>query len=262
MIEPALQRAREMQARLADEIRARRQKPATADGERRRDLLLEELRILARRVEIELRPSATTRQKLQKWQLKLVDEARFLRNWAGNPLKTGAVAPSGQELSRLMAEFVELERPGVIVELGPGTGAVTQALLDRGVPAERLVLIEYSGDFCELLRQRFPGVTVVQGNAYALGEVMASLGNPPIASVVSGLPLFTRPLPERQALMSDAMRLMAPGAPFIQFSYALVPAVKGLVGITWSTSRWVIGNLPPARVWLYRSEDPIAAAAA
>lgn len=264
MIEPALQRAREMQARLADEIRALRQKPAMAEGARKRDLkLLEELRVLARRAEIELRPSATTRQKLKKWQMKLVDEVRFLRNWAGNPLKTGAVAPSGQELSRLMAEFVELERPGVIVELGPGTGAVTQALLDRGVPAERLVLIEYSADFCELLRQRFPGATVVQGNAYALGEVMASIGNPPIASVVSGLPLFTRPLPERQALLSDAMRLMAPGAPFIQFSYALVPAVKGLVGITWSTSRWVIGNLPPARVWLYRAAtEPSTAIAA
>nr|WP_245944057.1 methyltransferase domain-containing protein [Acuticoccus kandeliae] len=190
---------------------------------------------------------------MRKLQLRVIDEARFLRNWAGNPLKTGAVAPSSQELSRLMAHHVEADRPGVIVELGPGTGAVTQALLERGVPAERLVLIEYSPDFCELLRQRFPGATVVNGNAYALSETMATLGNPPIASVVSGLPLFTRPLPERQALLSDAMRLMAPGAPFIQFSYALVPAVKDLVGITWSTSRWVIGNLPPARVWLYRS---------
>jgi phosphatidylethanolamine/phosphatidyl-N-methylethanolamine N-methyltransferase len=262
MIDLARQRAKEMQARLADEIRALRQKPAMADGERRRDLrLLEELRLLARRVETELRPSDTTRQKLKKLQLRAVDDLRFLRNWAGDPLKTGAVAPSGQELSRLMAEFVELERPGVIVELGPGTGAVTKALLDRGVPAERLVLIEYSADFCELLRKRFPGVTVVQGNAYALGSVMETLDNPPIASVVSGLPLFTRPLPERQALLSDAMRLMAPGAPFIQFSYALVPAVKDLVGITWSTSRWVIGNLPPARVWLYRAAEPVAAAA-
>lgn len=262
MIDPALQRARELQARLAEEIRALRQRPAVAESARRRDLrLLEELRALARRMEIELRPSGTTRQKLRKWQLRLVDEIRFLRNWAGNPLKTGAVAPSGQELSRLMAEFVELERPGVIVELGPGTGAVTKALLDRGVPPERLVLIEYSADFCELLRTRFPAVRVVQGNAYQLGSVMAELGNPPIASVVSGLPLFTRPLPERQALLSDAMHLMAPGAPFIQFSYALVPAVRDLVGITWSTSRWVIANLPPARVWLYRATEENAAAA-
>ena len=229
----------------------------------RRDLrLLEELRSLARRAELELRPSNTTLQKLRRVQLVVVDEARFLRNWAGNPLKTGAVAPSSQELARLMAYHAEAERPGVIVELGPGTGAVTQALVERGVAQERLVLIEYSADFCELLRRRFPGATVVEGNAYALGAVMERLGNPPIASVISGLPLFTRPLPERQALLTDAMRRMAPGAPFIQFSYALVPPVRRVVGTTVSTTRWVLGNLPPARVWLYRaSAEPMASAA-
>jgi phosphatidylethanolamine/phosphatidyl-N-methylethanolamine N-methyltransferase len=268
MIDPARQRAKEMQARLTEEIRALRDKlaEAGADGEtgwRRRQLrLLEELRLRAGRAEIEMRPSATTRQKLRKLQLRVVDEVRFLRNWAGNPLKTGAVAPSGQELSRLMARYVEAERPGVIVELGPGTGAVTQALIERGVAPERLVLIEYSTDFCALLRARFPGATIVQGNAYQLGDVMASIGNPPIASVVSGLPLFTRPLPERQALLADAMRLMAPGAPFIQFSYALVPPVQRAVGTTVSTTRWVLANLPPARVWLYRATVDAAAAAA
>ncbi|MEM6847017.1 MAG: methyltransferase domain-containing protein [Pseudomonadota bacterium] len=189
---------------------------------------------------------------LRRVQLSASEQVRFLRNWLGDPLKTGAVAPSGPELCRLMARHAELDRPGFVVELGPGTGAVTQALVEHGVDQSRLVLIEYSPDFCALLRERFPNATVVEGNAYALASVMERLGNPPIASVVSGLPLFTRPLPERQALMSEAMRLMPSGAPFIQFSYALVPAVKGLVGVTWSTSRWVVGNLPPARVWLYR----------
>lgn len=259
MIDAARQRAKELHARLTDELNQLRKRPVSDGGARLREVrLLEELRALARRAELELRPSDTMRERLRTLQMRAADEIRFLRNWGANPLKTGAVAPSSQELSRLMAAHVELERPGVIVELGPGTGAVTQALVERGVPEERLVLIEYSPDFCELLRARFPAARVVHGNAYALGEVMERLGNPQIASVVSGLPLFTRPLPERQALMSDAMRLMAPGAPFIQFSYALVPAVKDLVGLTWSTSRWVLGNLPPARVWLYRSTPALA----
>ena len=262
MIDQARQRARDMQTRLTEEMRVLRRR-GTRGASVTRDLrLLEELRLLARRVERELRPSDTTREKAKRLQMRVVDEVRFLRNWAGNPLKTGAVAPSGPELSRLMAAYVEADRPGVILELGPGTGAVTQALLERGVPAHRLVLIEYSPDFCELLRRRFPGATVLQGNAYALGEIIEKLGNPPIASVISGLPLFTRPLPERQALLSDAMQRMAPGAPFIQFSYALVPAVQGLVGITWSTSRWVLANLPPARVWLYRSSEEAVSVAA
>jgi phosphatidylethanolamine/phosphatidyl-N-methylethanolamine N-methyltransferase len=259
MIEAARQRAKELHARITDELAALKRRPVADRIARGREVrLLEELRALSRRAEIELRPSGTLRKRLKMLEMRITDEVRFVRNWVADPLKTGAVAPSSQELSRLMAAHVELERPGVIVELGPGTGAVTQALVERGVPEERLVLIEYSPDFCELLRDRFPRARVVHGNAYALGEVMEELGNPAIASVISGLPLFTRPLPERQALMSDAMRLMAPGAPFIQFSYALVPAVKGLVGITWSTSRWVLGNLPPARVWLYRAQ-PVAA---
>lgn len=262
MIDQARQRAREMHTRLTQEMQTLKRKSADGTTTRREIRLVEELRSLARRTEAELRPSQTTRERLRRFQGRVVDEVRFLRQWAESPLKTGAVAPSGQELSRLMAAYVELDRPGVIVELGPGTGAVTQALVERGVPQDRLLLIEYSPEFCTLLRERFPEATVVQGNAYALGEVLADMGHPPVASVVSGLPLFTRPLPERQALLSDALRAMAPGAPFIQFSYALVPAVKGLVGITWSTSRWVIANLPPARVWLYRSESDDAVLAA
>lgn len=255
MIDQARQRVRELEARLNAEARRLRQRAGRHDLRLR---LVDELRRGTRRADRDLSPAGT---KVARAKVRVVDELRFLRRWAANPLRTGAVAPSGAELSRLMADYVELERPGVVVELGPGTGAVTQALLERGVPPERLVLIEYSGEFCDLLRRRFPGATVVEGNAYALGEVMDALGNPPIASVVSGLPLFTRPLPERQALFADAMRRMSPGAPFIQFSYALVPAVKGLVGITWSTSRWVIANLPPARVWAYRaSTDEVALA--
>jgi len=265
MINLARQRARELQAKLSAEIRSRKGERATGAARMRRNAdvhILEEMRALARRAEVELRPSDTTRARLRRLQVRAIDEMRFLRNWLGNPLQVGAVAPSSQELCRLMASYVEADRPGVIVELGPGTGAVTQAMLERGVADDRLVLIEYSPDFCTLLRARFPGVTVVNANAYALGEVMAALGNPPVASVISGLPLVVKPLAERQALLADAIARMAPGAPFIQFSYMLVPPVKGVVGTTISSTRWVLSNLPPARVWLYRRSVGAGALAA
>lgn len=265
MISTARQRARELQEKLTTEIRARKNEK-TAGVARERQIkdvrLLEEMRSMMRRAESEMRPSGTLRARLKRLELRARDEMRFLRNWAGNPLQVASVAPSSQELCRLMAQYVEDERPGVIVELGPGTGAVTQAILDRGVEPSRLVLIEYSPDFCDLLRERFPGVNVVNGNAYAMGEVMESLGNPPVASVISGLPIVQKPLPERQALLRDAFARMAPGAPFIQFSYMLSSPVKGLVGTTISSTRWVLANLPPARVWLYRSAataSPLAA---
>lgn len=251
MPHPFRRRSRRLRIAVRREVRSLRRR--TLQPTRTREArLLAELRALARRTEAEVMTD-DARARAKRLRLGVVDEVRFLRQWAGNPLKTGAVAPSGQALSRLMARFVEPDRPGVIVELGPGTGAVTQALIERGVEPERLVLIEYSPEFCKLLRERFPGARVLEGNAYHLGETMARLGNPPIASVISGLPLFTRPLEERQRLLADAMDLMGPGAPFIQFSYALVPPVKRALGYTISSTRWVLSNLPPARVWLYRA---------
>jgi phosphatidylethanolamine/phosphatidyl-N-methylethanolamine N-methyltransferase len=159
---------------------------------------------------------------------KVIDEVRFLKNWIDKPLMTGAVAPSSPALARLMASHVDPAAPGLVVELGPGTGVVTQALIDRGIAPERIAAVEYSPDFCTLLRGRFPGVHFAQGDAYhvkrALGELVAGRDHP-VGAVISGLPLFTRPLPERVRLLDECFSLMPPGAPFIQFSYALVPPV-------------------------------------
>ncbi|WP_334176705.1 methyltransferase domain-containing protein [Pseudoxanthobacter sp.] len=184
---------------------------------------------------------------------KVADEFRFLKAWAGNPLTTGAVAPSGPHLTKAMAAAVEAERDGPVIELGPGTGVMTEAMLARGIPQERIVMIEYSADFCKLLRERFPRVTVIQGDAYAIRETLGHPAPGSVASVVSSLPLFTRPPAARRGLIGDAMELLAPGAPFIQFSYALVPPVPAESGrFSVSPSPWILRNVPPARVWTYR----------
>jgi len=183
------------------------------------------------------------------------DEVRFFRAWMEKPLTMGSVTPSGPALTRAIAAQVEPERPGPIVELGPGTGVVTDALVARGIPQERLVLVEYNGAFCELLRKRFPGATVIEGDAYDLER---SLGDPAagsLATVVSCLPLFTKPAGMRRTLLDAAFRLLGPGAPFVQFSYALVPPVPPVAGrVALWTSPWILRNVPPARVWVYRSE--------
>ena len=187
---------------------------------------------------------------------KVLDEVRFLRNWLDKPLMTGAVAPSSPQLARLMASFVDPAAEGSVVELGPGTGVATQALIDRGVAAEKIVAIEYNQDFCSLLHQRFPGVQFVHGDAYRMRQAIAHLTQGrehPVKAVVSGLPLFTKPLPERVRLLNEAFDLMPAGAPFIQFSYALVPPVPHGAGrFEFERTGWVMRNLPPARVWVYR----------
>src|SRR5215471_4735155 len=101
---------------------------------------------------------------------RLDDEVRFLRSWIEKPLHVGAVMPSSKMLARTMAQFVEKQAAGPIIELGPGTGAITNALIERGVDPAQLVLVEYNPGFCALLRDRYPTATIVQGDAYSLRE--------------------------------------------------------------------------------------------
>ena len=184
---------------------------------------------------------------------KIPDEIRFLRQWFDNPMKTGAVAPSSPALARRMASFIDPAKPGLVVELGPGTGVVTQEVLSRGVEPGRVLAVEYSADFVNILRDRFAGTTVMQGDAYDFQAIRQTHINEPLAAVVSSLPLFTKPKAMRRRLIDMCLDALAPGCPFIQFSYALVPPVPVEDGnFTIETSNWVIGNLPPARVWVYR----------
>jgi phosphatidylethanolamine/phosphatidyl-N-methylethanolamine N-methyltransferase len=191
-------------------------------------------------------------QRLEK-TLRLDDEVRFIRSWLKKPLAIGAVTPSGRVLARTMARYVDPTVPGPVVELGPGTGPVTEALIDHGVAEERLVLVEFNPTFCQLLRGRFPRATIIQGDAYALGSVLGPLLRQPGAAIVSGLPLFTKPLRMRVRLLRDAFTVMRPGAPFVQFTYAVVPPIpKSLAGVQTAASERIWMNLPPARVWVYR----------
>ncbi|MBB5754066.1 class I SAM-dependent methyltransferase [Prosthecomicrobium pneumaticum] len=184
---------------------------------------------------------------------KVADEVRFLKNWIDKPLTTGAVSPSGKALTRLMASFVSPVDTLPVLELGPGTGVVTQALLARGVAPGRIVSVEYNPQFCSLLAARFPGVSIVEGDAYDLDLAFAATEGCRLSAVVSSLPLFTQPLPKRRALLEGLLARMRPGAPFIQFSYALVPPVPAVSGAyTVDVTPWVLKNVPPARVWVYR----------
>ncbi len=190
----------------------------------------------------------------EKKSLRLDDEVRFIRSWLEKPLAIGAVAPSGRILARTMARYVDPDVSGPVIELGPGTGPVTEALVARGVHPSRLVLVEFNPVFCRLLRSRYPEATVVQGDAYRLKRLLESLIRQPASAVVSGLPLLTKPFKTRLRLVHDAFALMRPDAPFIQFTYSMTtpPVPKGLARVETEASERIWMNLPPARVWVYR----------
>ena len=194
--------------------------------------------------------------RASKKPLRLDDEVRFLRSWIEKPLHVGAVMPSGRFLARTMAQYVDVDSSGPVIELGPGTGAITSALIERGIDQKRLVLVEYTPGFCALLRDRYPLAKVVQGDAYRLRDTLRNvvLGAPATA-IVSGLPLVTRPMLTRLRLIRDAFVALAPGAPFVQFTYSVVPPIpKSLPGVSTEASERIWMNLPPARVWVYRKD--------
>jgi phosphatidylethanolamine/phosphatidyl-N-methylethanolamine N-methyltransferase len=195
-------------------------------------------------------PQSTVRAL--KKPLRLDDEVRFLRSWIEKPLRMGAVMPSSKVLARTVARYVDPHSSAPVIELGPGTGAITDALIAHGVAEKRLVLVEFDPGFCALLRERYPQATVIQGDAYNLDVTLSELKEP-AAAMVSGLPLVTKPMLIRLKLMRDAFLKMETGAPFIQFTYSVAPPIpKSLPGIHTQASERVWMNLPPARVWVYR----------
>ncbi|MBI1203711.1 MAG: methyltransferase domain-containing protein [Rhodopseudomonas sp.] len=197
-----------------------------------------------------------TSVRVEKKPLRLDDEMQFIRTWFEKPIRTGAVMPSGKALARVMARYVDPNSNGPVIELGPGTGPVTEALVRQGIDPARLILVEFDPDFCRLLRTRYPAATVVQGDAYRLRRLLNDIAREPAAAIVSGLPLVTKPPRTRLRLISDAMSLLKPGAPFVQFTYAMRPPIpKVLSGIKGECSELIWLNIPPARVWVYRGTE-------
>jgi phosphatidylethanolamine/phosphatidyl-N-methylethanolamine N-methyltransferase len=191
--------------------------------------------------------------RIQRKPLRLDDEVRFLRSWIEKPLHVGAVMPSSRMLARAMAAYVDPNGTAPVIELGPGTGAITNGLIQRGVDPARLVLVEYNPSFCALLKERYPQATVVQGDAYSLRDTLHNVLKVPVAAIVSGLPLVTKPMSTRLKLIRDAFAALAPGAPFVQFTYSVAPPIpKSLPGVSTEASERIWMNLPPARVWVYR----------
>ncbi len=195
------------------------------------------------------------KRKFEESFESLDDDMRFFRTWFEKPLRVGAVTPSSKALARTMAAYIDPAAPGPIIELGPGTGPITEALVAQGIDPGRLVLVEFDATFCRMLRARYPSATVVQGDAYGLKRILGNFLREPAAAVVSGLPLFTKPLRVRLRLLFEAFGLMLPGAPFVQFTYnAVAPIPTRLDRVRVQASERVWMNIPPARVWVYRRD--------
>lgn len=180
-----------------------------------------------------------------------MDALSFFRHWLSDPLGVGAVAPSSRALADLITAEITTETAPVI-ELGPGSGAFTMALLDRGIPQARLALIEQSPTFAFALRQRFPAASVLCIDAAVLGSLDVFPGEG-AGAVVSGLPLLLMPPSKVSAILARAFARLRPGGAFYQFTYgARSPVPRPILERLELTATRIGGalvNIPPAAVY-------------
>jgi phosphatidylethanolamine/phosphatidyl-N-methylethanolamine N-methyltransferase len=175
----------------------------------------------------------------------------FFLALVNDPRRVSAVAPSGRALANAITAEIT-PACGPVIELGPGTGVFTRALLARGVPEDKLALVEYGPDFARLLQSRFPKVHVLQMDAGRL-KAVELFGGERVGAVVSGLPLRSMPARQIFAVLEGAFWHLRPGAHFYQFTYGLrCPVRRPLLdrlGLTAKRIGGALANMPPAAVY-------------
>jgi phosphatidylethanolamine/phosphatidyl-N-methylethanolamine N-methyltransferase len=176
-----------------------------------------------------------------------VFELPFWRAFLADPRKVASPLPSGPALARAIAAKVP-DGPGPVLELGAGSGAVTAALLARGVAHRDLIAMESAPGFCVELRHRFPGLVVLEGDAFAFAGFV---GPRRFKAIVSGLPVMAHSRHTRRRFLEEALAALAPGGVLVQFSYSPFSPLPPDAGVI-VRRRAVWRNLPPMQVWTYR----------
>ncbi len=190
------------------------------------------------------------------------EHLHFLKGLIACPKMWGAIAPPLPALPQAIAKQVDPSIPGPVLELGTG-GVVTEALIARGnIAPERITAIEYDPDFVRMVSRRFPGVHVVQGDAFDLEEDVLGNGNGEnFAAIVSGLPLLNHPVERRRALIEGALASSSPARPMCSALLWHAPRASSSRARRGEVTRAaLVLNLPLARVWVYAAAPGYRAA--
>lgn len=184
---------------------------------------------------------------------KFDDEIRFFKGWIDKPRAVGSIVPTGSITARRMASVVDPASGLPVLEVGPGTGVITRAIIERGVRPDNLVAVEYSADFVRHLRLAFPGVDVIQGDAFDLDRALGVRAGQRFDCVVSGVPLLNFPIARRIAYVESLLDRIPHGRPVVQLTYgpkSPVPPGRGDYKV--EHFDFVIRNIPPTQLWIYR----------
>ena len=177
----------------------------------------------------------------------------FFRQWLRSPKSMGAVIPSSRVLARAVTEAVRWAPGEHVIELGAGTGAISQGLIDAGIPPDALMMIELDRQLFDYLRTRFPAVRVVNGDATRLVDIVRQLGITRVSTIISGLPMVTMPLAFQRAIIEQSFEVLGTDGYLLQYSYSPVsPIPARKLGVEAKLVKFVVRNVPPATVWRFR----------
>lgn len=179
----------------------------------------------------------------------------FIQELITAPRQVGAILPSSNNLAVAMARWLTLEPDAHVLELGPGTGSVTFALMKRGLPEDRLIAIEQSPKMADLLRDCFPRAKIITGDAFQLDKLLKRHARhvDKISHVFSSLPLLNFEARIADDLARKIRNVLPPQGRLIQYSYHLgskQPKAAKHFRLVASDLTWL--NLPPARVSVYQ----------
>lgn len=181
------------------------------------------------------------------------EELRFFKGWMDKPRAVGAIVPTSGVTARKMASVVNPHSGLPVLELGPGTGVITKAILQAGVKPQNLWSIEYSQDFVLHLRDAYPGVNIIHGDAFDLGTTLGDERDTVFDSVVSGVPLLNFPVERRVAYVEGLLDRIPAGRPIVQITYGPVsPVPVGRGNYSVEHFDFILRNIPPSRLWIYR----------
>ncbi len=189
----------------------------------------------------------------ERFGKKFDEEIRFFKGWRSNMKAVGSIVPTSGITARRMASVVNPHSGLPVLELGPGTGVITKAILQKGVQPENLVSIEFSTDFFLHLVKTYPAVDFINGDAFDLDKTLGTRRDQQFDSVVSAVPLLNFPMHMRVSLIDDLLSRIPVGRPVIQISYGpLSPVVAMPDRYQISHYDFVVRNIPPAQLWVYR----------
>jgi len=176
----------------------------------------------------------------------------WIKNHIRHPLKIDSLWPSSSALGSLMIRHINPATPGYILELGPGIGSFNRAILQRGIPEERLILLDQSPDFTELLLEAFPKARVLCGDATDVVKILQSFGVDEVSKIVSGAPLNAMEVGLRKTICEEAFKLLKPRGSFSQVSYLPIYSIPNSIVTRYHGQKIYSGialrNIPPAFV--------------